>query len=73
MAASIKTVMAAFFNWKMLFFVSAFIFWSASMTEGARLSDPKILLPYQSSVVTNFTLKINLTREESKTPSCYTW
>ncbi|XP_062607902.1 nuclear pore membrane glycoprotein 210-like [Saccostrea cucullata] len=42
--------------------------------NSARLSDPKILLPYHSSVITNFTLKINLSREEARLPdSCYTW
>ncbi|KAL5006223.1 hypothetical protein ScPMuIL_015029 [Solemya velum] len=41
---------------------------------GARLSDPKILLPYHSSYVTNFTLHINLSAEESQMPdSCYKW
>ncbi|XP_060082895.1 nuclear pore membrane glycoprotein 210-like [Ylistrum balloti] len=45
-----------------------------SSTQGARLSDPKILLPYHSTVVTNFTLHINLTKEESHVhDSCYTW
>ncbi|KAL4239762.1 hypothetical protein ACF0H5_000565 [Mactra antiquata] len=46
---------------------------SIFVVDGARLSDPKILLPFHSSVVTNYTLQINLTRDESRNPSCYTW
>ncbi|XP_022313260.2 nuclear pore membrane glycoprotein 210-like [Crassostrea virginica] len=42
--------------------------------NAARLSHPKVLLPYHSSIITNFTLNINLSREESRVlDSCYTW
>lgn len=45
-----------------------------SLSQGAKLSDPKILLPYHSTVVTNFTLHINISKEESHVhDSCYTW
>ncbi|XP_053384665.1 nuclear pore membrane glycoprotein 210-like [Mercenaria mercenaria] len=73
MAAPIVKIMAAFFNWKMHCFVVSSVLTFVILADGARLSDPKVLLPYHSSVVTNFTLKINLTREESRSPSCYTW
>lgn len=44
------------------------------VANAARLSHPKILLPYHSSVITNFTLNINLSREESRLlDTCYTW
>ncbi|XP_052800976.1 nuclear pore membrane glycoprotein 210-like [Mya arenaria] len=73
MAAPMVLAMAAFFNWKLLFVISTAFLLSMSVNEGARLSDPKVLMPFYSSVVTNFTLKINLTRDEARTPSCYTW
>ncbi|XP_052692934.1 nuclear pore membrane glycoprotein 210-like [Crassostrea angulata] len=44
------------------------------VANAARLSHPKILLPYHSSVITNFTLNINLSREETRLlDTCYTW
>jgi len=57
-----------------LFLIIAVYLIRISHIEGARLSDPKILLPYHSSVITNFTLHINLTKEESHVQdNCYTW
>ncbi|XP_052218938.1 nuclear pore membrane glycoprotein 210-like isoform X2 [Dreissena polymorpha] len=73
MAAPIKNVMAAFFNCRMFLLAFGMLISSVIDSESARLSDPKILLPYHTSVVTNFSLKINLTKDESRSPNCYTW
>ena len=73
MAASMCCKMAAIFNQNL--FVPIFFLFSVSVgiVLTARLSDPKILLPYHSSVITNFTLTINLTKDEARSVNCYTW
>ncbi|KAK3608986.1 hypothetical protein CHS0354_020538 [Potamilus streckersoni] len=73
MAASMCRKMAVTFNIRTTSVVFLISFAWFIEVRAARLSDPKILLPYHSSVITNFTLKINLTREESRVHSCYTW
>ncbi|XP_048780768.2 nuclear pore membrane glycoprotein 210-like isoform X2 [Ostrea edulis] len=66
--------MAAKLNQRFLFSLFIALIVVFIYTNAARLSDPKILLPYHSSAITNFTLKINLSREEARLPdSCYTW
>ncbi|XP_021353376.1 nuclear pore membrane glycoprotein 210-like isoform X2 [Mizuhopecten yessoensis] len=67
--------MAAIYNKFVIVILTLFVaIVIISSTQGARLSDPKILLPYHSTVVTNFTLQINITKEELHVhDSCYTW
>ncbi|XP_055899109.1 nuclear pore membrane glycoprotein 210-like [Biomphalaria glabrata] len=40
---------------------------------GAKLNAPKVLLPYYSSVITNFTLQVEYSPEESLVANCYRW
>ncbi|XP_041366942.1 nuclear pore membrane glycoprotein 210-like [Gigantopelta aegis] len=39
----------------------------------AKLNAPKVLLPYCSSVVANYTLEVEFSPEESKSANCYRW
>ena len=73
MAASIHRTMAAIFNQKLMFHTFLLLTMYIYQAQTAKLSDPKILLPYHSSVITNFTLSINLTKEEARSFNCYTW
>ncbi|XP_070200007.1 nuclear pore membrane glycoprotein 210-like [Littorina saxatilis] len=42
-------------------------------TRGAKLNAPKVLLPYYSSVIANFTLEVEYSPEESQITNCYRW
>ncbi|KAL8601946.1 hypothetical protein ACOMHN_008438 [Nucella lapillus] len=44
--------------------------WCAS---GAKLNAPKVLLPYYSSAIANFTLEVEYSPEESQVANCYRW
>jgi hypothetical protein len=74
MAAPRSRRMAAIFNIKLMFYVVMPCLF-LKYVQSARLSDPKILLPYHSSAVVNYTLHVNLTRDEVKftDSSCFTW
>ncbi|CAI9723077.1 Hypothetical predicted protein [Octopus vulgaris] len=42
--------------------------------SGGKLNAPKVLLPYSPTTISNFTLKVNLTKEEQAEHNhCYTW
>ena len=73
MAAPLHCTMAAIFNQKLFFHTFLLLSVSICIVQTAKLSDPKILLPYHSSVITNFTLSINLTKDEARSFNCYTW
>ncbi|CAC5367420.1 NUP210 [Mytilus coruscus] len=75
MAAASSIRMAAIFNMPIYFLTIFTLFLFISSTQTARLSDPKILLPYHSSAIVNYTLHVNLTRDEVKfaDSSCFTW
>ncbi|XP_063400570.1 nuclear pore membrane glycoprotein 210-like [Mytilus trossulus] len=75
MAAASSKRMAAIFNMKIYFLTILTLFLFITSTHTARLSDPKILLPYHSSAIVNYTLHVNLTRDEVKfaDSSCFTW
>ena len=45
----------------------------ASPAFGAKLNAPKVLLPYYSSVIANFTLEVEYSPEESQVANCYRW
>ncbi|CAI9718240.1 Hypothetical predicted protein [Octopus vulgaris] len=45
-----------------------------SCVSGGKLNAPKVLLPYSPTTISNFTLKVNLTKEEQAEHNhCYTW
>ena len=44
-----------------------------SGASGAKLNAPKVLLPYYSSVIANFTLEVEYSPEESQVTNCYRW
>ena len=39
----------------------------------AKLNAPKVLLPYYSSVIANFTLQVEYSPEEAQIANCYRW
>lgn len=45
----------------------------AAPAFGAKLNAPKVLLPYYSSVIANFTLEVEYSPEESQVANCYRW
>ncbi|XP_076471495.1 nuclear pore membrane glycoprotein 210-like [Babylonia areolata] len=45
----------------------------SSCASGAKLNAPKVLLPYYSSVIANFTLEVEYSPEESQVANCYRW
>ncbi|XP_067655062.1 nuclear pore membrane glycoprotein 210-like isoform X1 [Haliotis asinina] len=42
-------------------------------SQSAKLNAPKVLLPYYSSVIANFTLEVEFSAEEAQGASCYRW
>lgn len=44
-----------------------------SFSEEAKLNAPKVLLPYYSQVIANFTLEVEYSPEESQISNCYQW
>ncbi|ESO84308.1 hypothetical protein LOTGIDRAFT_236288 [Lottia gigantea] len=45
----------------------------SNFVQGAKLNTPKVLLPYYSTVISNFTLEVEFSPEEAEVPTCYQW
>ncbi|XP_059163994.1 nuclear pore membrane glycoprotein 210-like [Physella acuta] len=67
MALSIRPAMAPMAFVYLLFCLNIIVI------SGAKLNAPKVLLPYYSSVITNFTLQVEDSPEEAQTANCYRW
>lgn len=50
-----------------------FLITSISLSSSAKLNAPKVLLPYYSSVIANFTLQVEYSPEEAQIANCYKW
>ena len=70
MAASIE--MAASSK-QLLFSLTVLVLLQHNSVCAAKLNFPKVLLPYYSSVVVNYTLEVQFSPEESKSATCYRW
>lgn len=72
MAAPLSIMAGSICTMQCLFYVFLALFLSA---RAAKLNAPKVLLPYYSSVITNFTLEVEFSPEESQTQvaNCYRW
>ncbi|GFS06125.1 nuclear pore membrane glycoprotein 210-like [Elysia marginata] len=66
MAASMKGTMAPIF-----LLLTSFI--TINEVNGAKLNAPKVLLPFYSQVITNFTLQVEYSPEETQIANCYQW
>ncbi|RUS72155.1 hypothetical protein EGW08_020082, partial [Elysia chlorotica] len=66
MAASMRATMAPIFLLLISIAIQDFAF-------GAKLNAPKVLLPYYSQVITNFTLQVQYSPEETQIANCYQW
>ncbi|KAK7447124.1 hypothetical protein BaRGS_00040214 [Batillaria attramentaria] len=49
------------------------LFCLSSTSFSAKLNAPKVLLPYYSSVIANFTLEVEYSPEETQVANCYRW
>ncbi|XP_050414022.1 nuclear pore membrane glycoprotein 210 isoform X1 [Patella vulgata] len=66
-----RTKMAATVIWLTCFFL--FVFLLPRFVKSAKLNTPKVLLPYYSTVISNFTLEVEFSPEELEIPNCYKW
>lgn len=70
MAAPLLIMAGSVCTMRLTFYVFITLFLSA---YAAKLNAPKVLLPYYSSVITNFTLEVEYSPEESQVANCYRW
>ncbi|XP_071099780.1 nuclear pore membrane glycoprotein 210-like isoform X2 [Haliotis cracherodii] len=56
-----------------LFLLALLIVLLIDSSQSAKLNAPKVLLPYYSSVIANFTLEVEFSPEEAQGASCYRW